>query len=124
MFTTSSIQLSGRRILVVEDDYFAAQEMSEAVVNAGGSVVGPVASVEEALELVARTEPVDAAILDINLGGSKVFPVAQALRDQGIAIVFVTGYDDWIIPQQYEDVPIFRKPADADNVVRLLFVRK
>lgn len=123
MFTTCAFDLSGQRVLIVEDEYFAAEALTEAVRAGGGRVVGPVASVEEALALLNGGESVDAAILDVNLAGDKVFPVARALRSHEVPIVFVTGYDDWIIPQEYEDVPVFRKPADPDNVVRLLFER-
>ncbi|WP_279480745.1 response regulator [Aureimonas sp. SK2] len=123
MFTTCAFDLLGQHVLIVEDEYFAAEALMESVRSGGGKVVGPVATVEEALALLNRGETVDAAILDVNLGGDKVFPVARALRGHAVPIVFVTGYDDWIIPQEYEDVPVFRKPADPDNVVRLLFER-
>ncbi len=123
MFTTCALDLAGQRILIVEDEYFAAEALTEAVRTGGGRVIGPVASVDDALALLDGGEEVDAAILDVNLAGNKVFPVAQALRGRAVPIVFVTGYDDWIIPQEYEDVPVFRKPADPDNVVRLLFER-
>lgn len=123
MFTASAFELSGQRVLIVEDEYFAAEALTAAVRAGGGEVVGPVASVDDALNVLEGGGPVDAAILDVNLAGDKVFPVAHALRRHGVPIVFVTGYDDWIIPQEYDDVPVFRKPADPDNVVRLLFER-
>ncbi|WP_416357723.1 response regulator [Aureimonas phyllosphaerae] len=123
MFTASAFELSGQRVLIVEDEYFAAEALTAAVRAGGGEVVGPVASVDDALNVLEGGGPVDAAILDVNLAGDKVFPVAHALRRHGVPIVFVTGYDDWIIPQEYDDVPVFRKPADTDNVVRLLFER-
>ncbi|KQQ80710.1 response regulator [Aureimonas sp. Leaf324] len=123
MFTACAFEVSGQRVLIVEDEYFAAEAMTAAVRSGGGEVVGPVASVEDALKLLEGGEHLDAAILDVNLAGDKVFPVAHALRLHAVPIVFVTGYDDWIIPQEYDDVPVFRKPADPDNVVRLLFER-
>lgn len=123
MFTACAFELSGQRVLIVEDEYFAAEAMTAAVRSGGGEVVGPVATVEDALKLLEGGERLDAAILDVNLAGDKVFPVAHALRLHDVPIVFVTGYDDWIIPQEYDDVPVFRKPADPDNVVRLLFER-
>lgn len=123
MFAPNLVELSGRRVLVVEDDYSIAVELGDAVSRVGGSVVGPAAGVGDALEILDRGEEVDAAILDINLGGAQVYPVARALRERSIPIVFVTGYDDWMIPQEYEDVPIFRKPTDPENVIRALFRR-
>ncbi|KTQ90491.1 MULTISPECIES: response regulator [Aureimonas] len=123
MFASNTVELSGRRVLIVEDEYHAAEELSATIRASNGIVVGPVPTVDAALALVERGEMVDAAILDINLGGEKVFPVAEALKAIGIPIIFVTGYDDWMIPQEYEDTPVLRKPAEADNVVQLLFSR-
>ncbi len=123
MFAPNLLELAGRRVLVVEDDYSIAAELGEAVVRVGGTLVGPAAGVSDALEILDRGDAMDAAILDINLGGSEVYPVARALREREIPIVFVTGYDDWMIPQEYEDVPLFRKPTDPQNVIRALFRR-
>ncbi|RIY02587.1 response regulator [Aureimonas flava] len=123
MFTTSAHDLSGQRVLIVEDERVAAEALTDAVRAGGGRVVGPVGSLEEALALLAGDEAPDAAILDVNLAGDTVFPVARALRRHAIPIVFVTGYDAWVVPQEYEDVPVCRLPADPDNVVRLLFER-
>ena len=123
MFASKTVEMAGRRVLIVEDDYHAAEDLSAIVREWQGVVVGPVPTVGEALALVDSGEKVDAAILDINLGGEKVFPVAEALKAIGIPIIFVTGYDNWMIPQEYEDTPVLRKPAEADNVVHLLFGR-
>jgi len=123
MFASKTVELAGRCVLIVEDDYHAAEDLSAIVREWQGVVVGPVPTVGEALALVDSGEKVDAAILDINLGGEKVFPVAEALKAIGIPIIFVTGYDNWMIPQEYEDTPVLRKPAEADNVVHLLFGR-
>jgi DNA-binding response OmpR family regulator len=112
--------LAGKNVLVVEDDYFMADEMAEAVRRAGGIALGPVPEVEGAMAIIASTK-VDAAVLDIRLGDELSFPLAQALREKGIPVVFVTGYDDWFLPNGLDDVPVYRKPADPDNVVRLLF---
>lgn len=123
MLSTDLLKLAGRQVLVVEDDYSIAAELADAVERVGGTVVGPAAGVKDALELLQGDQAIDAAILDINLGGRQVYPVARALREKEIPIVFVTGYDDWMIPQEYEDVPIFRKPTDPENVIRALFGR-
>ncbi|WP_161992693.1 response regulator [Aureimonas leprariae] len=112
--------LSGKGVLVVEDDYLLAEEMADAVRSAGGIALCPVPNVEGAMAIIASAQ-VDAAVLDINLGSETSFPVAKALKSRGIRVVFVTGYDDWMLPDDLTDVPIYRKPADPDNVVRLLF---
>jgi len=112
--------LSGRHILVVEDEYMIATDLAQSLEDLGVSVLGPAASVSDALALVAREGPVDAAVLDINLGVEKVFPVADALHEQGVPFVFATGYDHWIIPTAYADVPRFEKPVDTRALARVL----
>ena len=121
MFILSSTDLAGRRILIVEDEYHVAEEMAEAVRNAGGEVAGPVPSVAAALALIEDGASLDGAVLDIKIGEETAFPVAKALKARGVPVIFVTGYDDWFIPQAFEDVPLFQKPADPENVVRIMF---
>lgn len=113
--------LEGRRILVVEDDYFFAAEMAEAVRRAGGVVLGPVPDLSGALAIASGDGTIDGALLDISLGEETSFPIAKLLRDRGIPVLFITGYDSWFLPDELDDVPTYQKPEDADNVVRLLF---
>ena len=104
------LSLTGRRVLVVEDDYITAQDMLEQLLSCGAEVMGPVASVAKALDLVQSGLPPHTAGLDIGLGGEKVYPVADALRSCGIPFVFATGYDAWAVPAAYADAPLFQKP--------------
>jgi len=113
--------LKGRRILVVEDEYFFAAEMALAVRNAGGEVLGPVPDLAAALRIVAEDTAIDGALLDISLGEETSFPIAKILKARGIPVLFITGYDSWFLPDELDDVPTYQKPEDADNVVRLLF---
>ena len=112
--------LEGKSVLVVEDDYFMASEMAAAVRDAGGTALGPVPDVEGALAII-ESQTVDAAVLDIHLGEETSFPIAAKLKARGVRVVFVTGYDDWFLPNELDDVTVYRKPADPDNVVRVLF---
>ncbi|KAB0680305.1 response regulator [Aureimonas leprariae] len=116
-------ELVGKNVLVVEDEYFLATEMAEAVRQAGGTALGPVPDVEGAMAIIAAAR-VDAAVPDIRLGDETSFPVAAALKAKGVRVVFVTGYDDWFLPNELDDVPVYRKPADPDNVVRILLEPK
>lgn len=113
--------LRDRRILVVEDDYMLAQELRGELEGAGVEVLGPVPSVANALELLGREALPDAAILDVNLKGEMVFPVAQALRQQGVPFVFATGYDAGSLPQAYAEVPCCEKPLNVARCLRVLF---
>ncbi len=103
--------LRGRRVLIVEDDYLIAEDLREQLLSCGAVVLGPVACVADALALLEDGAAPDMAILDIGLGGGKVYPVADALRRRGIPFVFATGYDSWSIPSAYADVPRTEKPV-------------
>ena len=90
--------LAGRRLLVVEDEYFLAAELVEALSADGAKVIGPAASVDDALDLLDDTAQLDGAVLDLNLQGEMAFPVADALMERDIPFVFLTGYDQSVIP--------------------------
>ncbi len=111
--------LAYRRVLIVEDEYFLADDMAQVLQRFGAHVVGPVPSIDKALALLAD-EPVDAAVLDINLRGQTVYPVADALREQGVPFVFATGYDAAAVPEAYKDVPRWEKPFKPEDLAKAL----
>ena len=121
MLLNGPADFAGKNILIVEDESIIAMEMAEAVGAAGGTVLGPVASVEAAMELVNGEERIDAAILDVRLQDGISIEVAQALKRDGIPLIFVTGYDDWFMPADLEDVSVYQKPQDPEHVVRMLY---
>jgi CheY-like chemotaxis protein len=100
-----------RRVLLVEDDYLLATGIADAFARLGVETVGPAGSVKQALELVEHGGRLDAAVLDINLRGDVVYPVADALRARGVPFVFATGYEQRAIAERYRDVASFRKPS-------------
>ena len=112
--------LSGRRVLVAEDEYYLADELDRALREAGAVVLGPVPSVEAALDLVAGEAPPDAAVLDVNLGGAMVYPVADALVARGAPFLFTTGYDQASLPARYAGVRRLEKPVEAAAILRAL----
>jgi CheY-like chemotaxis protein len=107
------------RILVAEDEYLLADALADALIALGAQVVGPVGGLAEALALLA-TVPVDGAVLDINLRGEMVFPLADALAASGVSYVFATGYGHESIPERYRDVPTLSKPVDVQSLKPLL----
>ena len=111
--------LAHRRVLVVEDEYYLADDLTQALRKLGAEVVGPVPTVEQAAALLAH-ERVDAAVLDINLRGQMVFPIAAALRGKGVPFVFATGYDNTSVPEVYQDVPRWEKPFDPHELAKML----
>jgi CheY-like chemotaxis protein len=112
---------SGRRILVVEDEYLIAADLAEALEELGAEVVGPVANLKAALVEVERAGDLDGATLDVTLGQEKSFDVAAILRQRGVPFVFLTGYGDRGVPDQYRDVPRCEKPFDVPNILRAMF---
>jgi CheY-like chemotaxis protein len=100
----------GRRVLLVEDEYLFATRIADEFGQLGVEAVGPAGSVEQALELVEHNGHLDAAVLDINLLGDVVYPVAGVFRARGVPFVFVTGYEQQPIPGEYRNVVRFRKP--------------
>jgi CheY-like chemotaxis protein len=110
----------GKRILVVEDDYLIVADMVQELVGLGADVVGPLASVELAIDRLNRVPGIAGAILDVNLQGKLVYPVAEELRRRNIPFVFATGYDQTALSTDFRDTPRFTKPVDVSKVARVL----
>ena len=100
---------AGARILVVEDEALISVLIEDALEGLGYDTVGPVPSVPEAMAL-AETEALAAAVLDVNVGGEPVYPVANVLKRRGIPFVFVTGYQRDELPVAHGDAPLLEKP--------------
>ncbi|MBV1799862.1 response regulator [Siccirubricoccus sp. G192] len=111
--------LTGRRVLVVEDEALVAMLVEDALLDAGASIIGPAATVAEALALLARERP-EAAVLDLNLAGETSTPVADALAARGIPFVVATGYGADGLPPGHANVPVLAKPYDPDDLTAAL----
>jgi PAS domain S-box-containing protein len=107
--------IEGLRLLIVEDATLLALELEAGLVEAGAEIVGAACDIKEALSLAEL--PMDAAVLDVNLGGSLVTPVAQRLAARGIPFVFATGYGERGAPGEF-DAPVVRKPYNIQQIVR------
>jgi len=118
--TVHSALFAGKHILVVEDEYFLADETRRKLQKLGAAVVGPTGHVDEALALIAD-ETIDAAILDIHLAGELVFPVAERLEELHIPYVFATGYNPSIIPARFNGFILSEKPIDLEHIAQALF---
>ena len=106
-------------ILVVEDEYYLADELALELADNGATVLGPVPNVCDALALIDRHSP-DGAILDVNLGGEPAFPLADMLIGRGVPLVFTTGYDREAMPERFAHVPRCEKPVNVAGVARAL----
>lgn len=106
------------KLLVVEDEMLIAMEMAESLREAGWSVLGPAATMEEANQILAALpEQPDAAILDVNLDGKTVYPLAESLQQRGIPILFCTGYETLDAGGRFEDCDRLRKPANTHQII-------
>jgi CheY-like chemotaxis protein len=111
--------LSGYRVLVIEDEYYIATDIARALRGAGATVSGPCPSEEAArIELVERRP--DAIVLDINLGLGASFKLAETVKDHGIPFVFVTGYDQRKIPEEFKGIERLEKPTQLRHIVQAI----
>jgi DNA-binding response OmpR family regulator len=101
--------LQGVRVLVVEDEFLVATLIEDMLVAAGCVVAGPIPRLSEALDAADRGT-FDAAVLDVNLGGDRVYPVADALSRRNVPFAFVTGYSAGVLPYEYAKRPRLCKP--------------
>jgi len=120
---TSDGELNGLRILVVEDEAAISLLLEDMLLDFGCEVIGPAARLSVALDAVAR-EKVDLAILDVNVAGEPIYPVAEALAQRSIPFVFSTGYGSAGIRDAFRDRPVLQKPfAQHDLKQKLLMAR-
>lgn len=116
---TGEADFKGQHVLVLEDDYFLAADTARALRGVGAEIVGPCRSEDAALEEI-KMKPPSSAVIDINLGHGPTFRMAGTLKANGVPFVFITGYDDKVIPPEFAHVPVLQKPVLLRQVVRLL----
>jgi PAS domain S-box-containing protein len=109
----------GDEILLVEDEPLVAMMLTDMLTEMGLRVNGPHGTLADAM-IAARSSDLKAAILDVNLGGDKIYPVAEILAGQNISFVFVTGYGRDSIDPRFGDVVILQKPIERQKLWSLL----
>lgn len=114
---TSEANIRGLRVLIVEDAVLLALELEAGLQEAGAIVAGNAAELEEGMDMLGLD--IDAAVLDANLNGASVAPLAEALRARGVPFVFATGYGERGAPEGF-DAPVVRKPYNVHQIVRAL----
>jgi len=114
---TGAPDLSGKTILVVEDDYYVASDTAAALRGAGAVVLGPSPTAEDAAHLLEHETPTS-VVLDLNLGGGgPKFDIAHRLLERGIPFIFLTGYDPDVIPDDLANIKRLQKPIALREVV-------
>jgi len=116
---TDSAKLAGLRVLVVEDEMMVSMLIEDMLTDLGCAIVGPASRLDEAMELARATE-FDCAVLDVNLGGQPIFPVADLLRERGRPFAFATGYGDAGLRDQDRGAPVLQKPFREGDLARVL----
>jgi len=109
--------LTGKTVMVVEDDFYLANDTAAALASAGAEVMGPYPRDDDVHLALQSTTP-DAAVVDLNLGGGgPQFAIARLLKERGIPFVFFTGYDPGVIPAEMADIKRLQKPLPLRSLV-------
>lgn len=116
--TVTQLLLRGHRILVVEDDPFIALDLEMELQAAGAIVIGPVGHIQAGLDLIANEPVISAAILDINIRGQFVFPVADILHQKDVPFVFATGESPDMLPDKFANITVYPKPNSPSEIVQ------
>jgi CheY-like chemotaxis protein len=111
--------LSGRRVLVVEDEMLLLMTIEDMLADQGCESVTAAATVDQALALV-NAQVFDVAMLDLNLNGNQTYAVADALVARGVPFFFSTGYSAHAIRESFHDRPVLRKPYKHEEIVEML----
>lgn len=109
--------LIDRRILLVEDEYYLADDLRRVLEKEGAMIVGPFASVTSA-SVAARASELDCAVLDLNLQGELSFRLYEELAARGVPVVVISGYDRHSLPSQFAEITLLAKPVDTSRLVQ------
>ncbi|WP_173932063.1 response regulator [Chelativorans sp. Marseille-P2723] len=115
-----SRKFEGIRVFIVEDEALVAMNLEMMLEDLGCEVVGPAMRYDTAEEMVSNGVHADIAILDVNLGGREVFPLAARLAKDGIPLIFSTGYGAAVLPEQWQRRPLLQKPYTVGDVASRL----
>jgi DNA-binding NtrC family response regulator len=111
-------ELSGRTVLVVEDEYFIAMEVTRSLQSAGATVLGPFSRVRPANDAIAGGGPIHVALLDLNLSSEMAWPLVDLLLKRAVPVVLATGYGFEALPARYAALPLLAKPYSSRALTR------
>ncbi|MEF2553786.1 response regulator [Aurantimonas sp. A2-1-M11] len=108
--------VTGLKVFVVEDESLVAMQLEDMLFDLGCDVVGLAMRLKRAHEMLDSGLAIDVAILDVNIGGEKIYPVAVRLRDLGVPMVFATGYGREGLEDDWQACPVLQKPYSASQI--------
>jgi DNA-binding LytR/AlgR family response regulator len=120
MYSSMHSALAGTSVFVLEDESLLLFELEEMLAELGCTVVGPAMRLDQADAMLETAAAADIAVLDVNIGGRLVFPLAQKLRERNLPIVFATGYDREGLPPDWRNERILPKPYSREQVAAAL----
>jgi CheY-like chemotaxis protein len=112
-------EAAGKNVLVVEDEIMIRLLLEDMLGELGYTIAAAVGRIDDAMKL-AKTGDFDVAILDVNLNGQTVSPVAEILEARGLPFVFATGYGERGLPERFSNRPTLQKPFQQENLGRIL----
>jgi DNA-binding response OmpR family regulator len=110
-------RLIGCRVLILEDEYFLANDLDRALRAQGAEVIGPIPELSEAMSLLHQHDGFDVAVIDINLRDELAYSIADELVPRDIPFVFATGYGSEQIPKRFQNIKSWQKPYDIADIV-------
>ncbi|MEF2073858.1 response regulator [Consotaella aegiceratis] len=113
---TETLPLAGLRVFLVEDEALVAMQLEDMLIDFGCEVVGLAMRLNKALEMLEQLHDIDVAVLDVNLGGERVYPVAEKLCGRGVPIVFATGYGRSGVDVDWRHCRILQKPYTSNQL--------
>jgi PAS domain S-box-containing protein len=118
---TNQRGIGDNRIMIVEDEFLVALALTDILAELGFSIIGPFATLADAKNALMQQE-IDAAILDVNLGGEFIYPLAEILAERETPFAFITGYGAESIDPRFKNIPILQKPVEEEALKRLFVV--
>ncbi|TFF27708.1 response regulator [Jiella endophytica] len=109
-------RMEGLRVLIVEDESLVALQLEDMLLELGCHVVGPAMRLRAAGELLDAGVGIDCAVLDVNVCGEMVYPIADRLDQMGIPFIFATGYGRDGVEPRWTKVPILQKPYTSEEI--------
>lgn len=117
--SSQGLRLDGKRVLVIEDEYYIADDLRRILEAVGAEIVGPLSTLEKAHQALDE-DRFDCAVIDLNLHGESALPIADRLNEAGRSFAIATGYGSGSVPDRLKDVPRVEKPFDAPALLQLV----